>query len=161
MPTFHYYPPSSSEQREFIMQLIGTVLGLLLLALICLFKHEPAVRATALGVAVGVIWLLAQTAWRLEKKAQRSQHAAIGYDEEGLRITDDRGHEQLVAWDAISEIGMSGGRLSIVWPGSSLKVGTREIENGMELVRGLMQHREGRSTNGSAPPSNFIPLDPR
>jgi hypothetical protein len=109
-----------------------------------------------IGAGAALVFRLANSAWRLEKRARRAQYAEIGVDETGLHLTDDTGQTRALAWDEIQDIGVKGGRLNVKWNGGTFAVGSREIEDGMTLVRLVMQRGQDE------PPrkSNFIPLEP-
>ncbi len=127
MRTFHYFPPGTEEQQAFVAQFLGTLLGWIVIAALLKFwaREAPAI-GMLIGAALALLWMLARTAWALEKKAQRSQNAEIGVDDEGLHITDDRGQTQLIQWDEISDLSVAGGRLIVTWPGGTFAVGARE-----------------------------------
>ncbi len=83
-------------------------------------------------------------------------------DEDGLYIIDDKAHEQVVPWTQVSEVGVSGGRLTVTWPNGSFAVGAREMKDGMDMIRAILQQsgQDAGSRDGFRPPTNFIPLDP-
>lgn len=162
MKTFHYLPPGPEEQRGFALQFLGTLLGLALIAGLWLWTRDATLRSALIGAGLATVFKLAHSAWALEQKAQRSQNAEIGVDGEGLHLVDAKGQSQTVTWEAITECGVQGGRLAVQWnggQGGQLVVGAREIEDGMSLVREVMQQRQGDVV--SPTPSNFIPLSPR
>jgi hypothetical protein len=161
MQTFRYLPPAAEEQRAFAVQFLGSLLGLALIAVVWLRTGDTGTRGLLLGAAAGVLWMLARAAWELEKKAQRSQHAAIGIDDEGLHITDANRRTQVIPWAEITEVGVAGGRMIVSWPGGSFEVGARELDNGMALVRAVTKKQSHGHDNTPLPPSNFIPLEPR
>jgi len=164
MRTFQYFPPGPEEQRAFVVQLFGTVLAWIIIALLWKFwARDAAMIGVLVGAALGAFWMLARSAWTLEKKAQRSQNAEIGVDDAGLHITDDRGRTQSIAWSEISDLKVVGGRLTVTWPGGQFAVGARELEDGMTLMNQVMKYRGGDPERDSLPPppSNFIPLSPR
>lgn len=157
--TFHYLPPAVEEQRAFAIQFVGSFIALGLVGAAWLMRLSMPFDASVLwGVAAGVIYLLARSAWKLEMKAQRSSRSEIALTATALLITDGRGQTQRVDWTAFSSIDVQGGRLMLQWPGGQFTVGAREIEDGMTLVNEVMQ-RSGRSQQRT--PSNFIPLEPR
>lgn len=157
MRTFHYFAPGPEEQRGFAMQFLGTVLGLGVIALIFWRTSDSGLRGLLIGAGFALVFRLAHAAWQLEKKARRAQNAAIGVDENGLYLTDAEGKTRTLTWNEIEDVGVTGGRLQIKWAGSALVVGTREIEDGMTLVRLVMS----KGQDEPPPQSNFIPLNPR
>lgn len=161
MRTFHYLPPGPEEQRGFVMQLGGTLLGLVLIAGLWFGAHDVTVRGVLIGAGVAAVFQLGRSALALEKKAQRSQNAEIGVDAIGLHLTDATGNTQVVAWQEITECGVQGGRLVVSWMGGQLAVGAREVEDGMTLVQQVLQKWQGEDTAPHPTPSNFIPLTPR
>jgi hypothetical protein len=159
MQTFHFFPPSPEEQRSFAIQLFGTILTALVAGVLAFVSPNAGLRGAMMGIALGALFLLARSAWQLEKKAQRAQNAAIGADETGLQITDAKGQAQLLRWEEIEKTEVIGGRLQIQWRGGELKFGAREIENGMQLINLIARHTG--STPGTKGGSNFIPLNPK
>lgn len=163
MQTFHYLPPGPEEQRGFVMQFVGTLAGLALIAALWWWAHDPAMKGVLLGAAVGTIFLLAKGAWQLELKAQRSQHAEVGVGDEGLSITDARGQTQSVKWQDVVDCRVVYSRLTIVWPGGQIAIGAREMQDGMVLVQEVTRQWIKHTRGEDEPPavSNFIPLTPR
>ena len=169
MKTFHYLPPAPEEQKAFVAQLLGTIVALAMIVGSWFFLKEARMQAILAGVALGVIYLLANIAWKLEVKAQRAQNAEIVLDENELRITDRSGHTQAIPIKDIEKCDVRGGRLIVFYQGNRvLEVGARELYDGMTLVQELLAKWSGKdssgsdsSQNGFKPPSNFIPLDPR
>lgn len=159
MRTFHYLPPGLEEQRGFALQCLGTLLGLALIVALCCWTRDAGLRGVLAGAGLATVFKLGHSAWMLEQKAQRSQNAEIGMDGDGLHLVAASGGSQTVKWDDITECGVQGGRLAVKWDGGQLVVGAREIEDGMTLVREVMQKRQGETL--SPTPSNFIPLNPR
>jgi hypothetical protein len=161
MQTFRYLPPAAEEQRAFAVQFLGSLLGLALIAVVWLRTGDSGIRGLLLGAAAGVLWMLARAAWELEKKAQRSQHAGIGIDDEGLHVTNEKGQTQHITWTEITEVGVAGGRMIVTWTGGTFEVGARELQDGMALVREVTKRQSRGNDNSPLPPSNFIPLEPR
>lgn len=159
MRTFHYFPPAPEEQRGFVIQLGGSLLGLVAIGVLAWRAEDAGLRGVLIGMALGVLWVLARAAWHLETKAQRAQNAEIGVDENALHVTDARGKTQVVKWDEIEKTEVLGGRLKVNWPEGELTFGSREVENGMELIRLIAA--QGRSTPEPKLHSNFIPLSPK
>jgi hypothetical protein len=159
MQTFHFFPPSSAEQRSFTIQLFGTILTAIVAGTLALFTEDVGLRAAMIGLAIGAFFLLARAAFQLEIKAQRAQNAAIGADENGLQITDAKGQTQTLRWDEIEKTEVVNGRLQIQWNGGEMKFGAREIENGMQLINLIARHTG--STPDTKGGSNFIPLNPK
>jgi hypothetical protein len=151
MREFHYFPPSQDDQRAFIMQLLGTVLGLIVVAV--LFWKTPTfeLRAVLAGAGVAILWMLGSAAWRLEKKARRSQLAKVGFDENQLDVVDWHGAESNIFWNEITLCEVKGGKLLVEWNGGKLHVGARELEDGMEFVQHVAKKVHGDK-------STFIPL---
>jgi hypothetical protein len=161
--TFHYLPPGPEEQRAFVSQLIGTLLCVVIVMVLSFRLTDPALRGVFWGGCTAGLWMLGRTAWALEKKARRAAVASVGVAEDGLHIIDDKAHEQIVPWAQVSEVGVNGGRLSVKWPEGSFAVGAREMEDGMDMIRAILQEsgQGGDSQDGFRPPTNFIPLDPK
>jgi len=159
MRTFHYFPPAPEEQRGFVIQLGGSLLGLITIGVLAWRATDAGLRGVMIGTAIGVLYVLARSMWHLETKAQRSQNAEIGVDETGLQITDAAGKTQFVSWDEIEKTEVLGGRLKVTWANGELKFGSREVENGMQLIELIAA--KGRSTPDFAATSNFIPLSPK
>lgn len=151
MREFRYFPPSQDDQRAFIMQLLGTVLGLIIVAI--LFWKTPTfeLRAVLVGAGVAIVWMVGKAAWRLEKKARRSQVAKVGFDEKQLFVTDWHGLQSKIAWGKITACEVKGGKLLVEWKGGELHVGARELEDGMEFVQHVAKKIHGDK-------STFIPL---
>ncbi len=156
MKTFHYFPPAPEEQRGFVIQLSGSLLGLIAIGIFAWRTTDMGLRGAMIGAAIGVLVVLARSVWHLETKAQRSQNCEIGVDENGLQITDAAGKTQNISWSEIQKTEVTGGRLHVVWASGELKFGSREIENGMQLIELIAA--QGRSTPDFAASSNFIPL---
>ena len=159
MRTFHYFPPAPEEQRGFLIQLGGTLLGLIAIGVLAWRATDAGLRGVMIGTAIGVLYILARSVWQLETKAQRAQNAEIGVDKNGLQITDAAGKTQNVSWEEIEKTEVLGGRLKVTWANGELKFGSREVENGMELIQLIAE--QGRSTPEPNLNSNFIPLSPK
>ena len=162
MQTFHYFPPAIEEQRGFVIQLSGSLLGLIAIGVLAWRATDAGLRGVMIGTAIGVLYILSRSVWHLETKAQRSQNAEIGVDENGLQITDAAGKTQFVPWNEIEKTEVLGGRLKVTWATGELKFGSREVENGMQLIELIAA--KGRSTpafGDFAVNSNFIPLSPK
>ena len=158
MRTFHYYAPGPEEQRGFVMQALGTALGLGLVTFMFWRVTDSGLRGTLVGAGIALVFRLINAAWRLEQKARRAQNAEIGVDEKGLHLTDEKGKSQTLMWEEIQDVGVKGGRLNVKWKGGSLAVGSREIEDGMTLVRLVMAR--GKDEPPPRAKTNFIPLEP-
>ncbi len=158
MPTFRYLPPTQLEQRGFIIQLVATIISLIVAVNLAMRTDEAGLRGLMVGLGLGVLFLMARTAVQLETKAQRSENAEIGIDESGLHITNEQKKTRIVSWKEIQSTEVVNGKMSVKWPGGELKIGSREVENGMELI-GLIATR-GQKT-ASTKTSNFIPLEPK
>lgn len=162
MRVFRYFPPSVEEQRAFLIQLIGTLLALVVIGVLALGSSEPGLRGVLAGIGVGVLFLLARTAWQLEKKAARAEHGEVRVDQSGFICTNFKGETQSVPWEKITTLQVVAGKLLLHWNDDSdrqreMRLSTREIEDGLELIQ-LLATR-GRSTPiASGTPSNFIPL---
>lgn len=138
------------------MQVLGTALGLGVAAFMFARNADSSLRGMLVGAGVALIFRLLSAAWRLEKRARRAQNAEIGVDENGLHLTGDRGQTKTLKWDEIQDIGVKGGRLNVKWAEGNFAVGSREIEDGMTLVRLVMQ----RGKEETPRKTNFIPLEP-
>jgi hypothetical protein len=160
MKTFHYLPPGVEEQRAFVMQLLGTLLGVGVVAFLSWTTRDAQLRAVLWGAALAVIYMLGRGAWQLELKARRSQLGEITLAEDGLHLIDREGLEQVVDWKSITACDVQGGKLRVVWPAGQLSVSAREVQDGMEMVREIAQiwsRANGQQTQAS----NFIPLTPK
>ena len=140
------------------MQFLSTLLGLGVAAWLYFPSHDAGFRAMLGGAVLALFWQLGRAAWLLEQKARRAQIAVIGVDAAGLHLTDSASKSQSISWDEIEEIGVKGGRLAVTWPNGSFAVGSREIEDGMTLVRLVMNR--GQDEKPPRAKSNFIPLEP-
>lgn len=158
MKTFHYFAPAPEEQRGFAMQFLGALMGLGVAAWLFVHSHDGGFRAVLVGAVLALFWQMGRAAWQLEQKARRAQNAVIGVDAEGLHLTDNAGKSRLVRWDEIQKMDVKGGRLAVTWPGGSFAVGSREIEDGMDLVKLVMNR--GQDEKPPRAKSNFIPLEP-
>lgn len=140
------------------MQFLSTILGLGVAWWLFFHSHDAGFRAMLGGASLALCWQLGRAAWQLEQKARRAQNGVIGVDAAGLHLTDSAGKSQSVSWDEIQELGVKGGRLAVTWPGGNFIVGSREIEDGMTLVRLVMNR--GQDEKPPRAKSNFIPLEP-
>jgi len=156
MPTFRYYPPAPEEQRSFLVLFLSSISASILAAAIAYFHPQPGLRGVLCGASLAILFKMGQAAWQLENRGQRSRNASIEVDAEALRLTDLRGRTQVVAWNTITGVDVTGGRLKLEWPQGSLTVGAREVENGMTLTQEILRHLPKKER-----PSNFIPLEPR
>lgn len=156
MKTFHYFAPGAEEQRAFVMQFLSTLLGIGVAALLYSRAADAGLRAMLIGAGLALLWNLGRAAWALERKARRAQNAEIGVDKDGLHITGADGKSQFVSWEKMEEPQIKGGRLYVRWENGSLLVGAREIEDGMTLVRLVMNKGQDEPPK----PTNFIPLQP-
>jgi len=154
MREFHYFPPSQDDQRAFVMQLLGALIGLIVVAILFWRTTVFELRAVLIGAGVAVLWTLGNAAWQLEKKARRSQLAKVGFDENLLLVVDWHGVESQIPWKEVTNCEVKGGRLSVQWKSGKLLVGARELENGMEFIQHVAKKVHGDK-------STFIPLTPR
>ena len=164
--SFRYLPPGVEEQRAFVLQFLGSLLGVAALVAMIFATREMALRALLIGVIGATIWLLLRVAFALENKARRAEHASLTIDDEALTAVDAREYSQRVLWRDVEKCEARGGRLSLQWQGENgaqtLEVGAREIENGLDFVRGALAYFNAAHDIGpQAPPSNFIPLEPK
>jgi hypothetical protein len=162
--TYHFFPPGVDEQRAFFVQLGGALLSCAVIGVLAWRTTEATLRGVLLGAGVGVLFLLVRAAWQLEQKAARAQNGEIAVGENGFSHTDLKGRCSFVSWDKIEALEVRGGRLQLAWRDEKnrkcqLRIGAREIENGMELIR-LLAAR-GQRTSVTAASSNFIPLEPK
>ena len=163
MRTFHYLPPGVEEQRAFVTQLLGTLLGLAIVVVASFRVLDATLRGALWGAGLALLWMLVRAAWALEKKARRAALSHIGVDDDGLHLVDENAREQKIAWSEISQADVSGGKLRVTWPDGVLEVGAREVQDGMEMVREVLQKcgAASEAATGFKPPTSFIPLDPK
>lgn len=154
MREFEYFPPSQDDQRAFIMQLLGAALGLIVVSVLFWGTSTFELRAVLVGAAVAILWMLGSAAWRLEKKARRSQLAKVGFDDNQLFVTDWHGLQSEIIWKDITSCEVKGGKLLVEWDGGKLHVGARELEDGMAFVQHVAKKVHGDK-------KTFIPLTPR
>ena len=153
MREFHYFPPNQDDQRAFMMQLLGALLGLVIVAILFWRTSAFELRAVLIGAGVAILWMLGNAAWQLEKKARRSQLARVGFDENQLHVVDWHGTESNVHWNEITSCEVKGGKLLVEWDSGKLHVGARELEDGMEFVQHVAKKVHGDK-------STFITLTP-
>jgi hypothetical protein len=129
----------------------------------CLFALTNAARERVSGALRGQHLDAGTHGVGSGKETRRAAWLSVGVSEDGLHITDDKAHEQIVPWPQVTEVGVSGGRLSVTWLDGSFAVGAREMEDGMDMIRAILQEsgQGGDSQDGFRPPTNFIPLDPK
>ncbi|MEO6906861.1 MAG: hypothetical protein ABI210_03130 [Abditibacteriaceae bacterium] len=154
MREFQYFSPSQDDQRAFIMQLLGAFLGLIVVAVLFWMTSAFELRAVLIGAGVAIVWMLGNAAWRLEKKARRSQLAGVGFDDDHLFVTDWHGLHSKILWGNVTSCEVKGGRLLVAWDGGKLHVGARELEDGMDFVQHVAKKVHGDK-------STFIALTPR
>jgi hypothetical protein len=160
MKTFHYLPPGVEEQRAFVMQLLGTVLGVVAVGWLSWATRDAQLRSALWGAAIGLIYLLARAAWQLEVKARRAQVGEIGLAEDGLHLVDREGRERVAGWKTITSCDVHGGKLRVVWPQGDWEVSAREVQDGMTMVQEIAEIWL-RANGQEKPPTNFIPLTPK
>jgi hypothetical protein len=153
MREFHYFPPNQDDQRAFMMQLLGALLGLVIVAILFWQTSAFELRAVLIGAGVAILWMLGNAAWQLEKKARRSQLAKVGFGETQLLVTDWHGLQSEISWENITSCEVKGGKLLVEWGGGKLHVGARELEDGMEFVQHVAKKVHGDK-------STFIALTP-
>lgn len=153
MHDFQYFPPTQDDQRAFIMQLLGTLLGLIVVAVLFWRTSAFELRAVLIGAGVAILWILGSAAWQLEKKARRSQLAKVGFDDNQLFVIDWHGVESDIPWNEITLCEVKDGKLLVEWNGGKLHVGARELEDGMDFVQHVAKKVHGDK-------STFISLTP-
>lgn len=153
MREFNYFPPSQDDQRAFIMQLLGTLFGLIVVAALFWRASVFELRSVLVGAGLAILWILGRAAWRLEIKARQSQMSKVGFDEDYLFVTDWHGLQSRIPWADITTCDLKGGKLLVEWEGGKLHVGARELENGMEFVQHVAKKIHGDK-------STFISLTP-
>lgn len=156
MREFHYFPPSEGDQCAFIMQILGTILALILVAFLWWRLGSLEMHATLIGASVAVLWRLGSAAWQLERKARRSQLAKVGFDEDQLQVVDWHGVESDIPWKDITSCEVKGGKLLVQWEEGQLHVGARELEDGMEFV----QHVAKKVHGDKSPLITLTPREP-
>ena len=168
MRTFRFYPPSPEDQRAFFAQLLGALLGVVVIGVLAWRTPDTALRGVLIGAGIATIFLLARGAWKLEQKAARAQRGEISVRADGFAITDGKAQTQFVSWQKIELAEVRGGRLYLAWRDEKnrkqeLEIGSREIEDGMELIRLLAARGASTPVEGDAftPPPNFISLEPK
>ena len=159
---FRFVPPAPEEARAFALQLAGSLLALLGLALV--FWRLESLRPVSLGAAAGLIYVVARSAWALELRARRSQLGGIAVDEAGVRLHDGR-REQALAWSQIQTCEVRGGKLHLNGAGDAgerieLAISAREVEDGVKLIEEIAVRWKNGGKRGFVAPSNFIPLSP-
>ena len=137
MRTFHYLPPGVEEQRAFVLQFLGSLMGVAALVAMIFATREMALRGLLLGAIGATIWMLLRNAFSLENKARRAEHALLQIDDEAFTAVDAREYSQRILWRDVEKCQSRGGRLSLQWQGENgaqtLEVGAREIEDGPRL----------------------------
>ncbi len=156
--SFHFQPPAPEEARAFAIQFLGSLLALLGLALV--FWRLPQLRPVVLGSGLGLMYLLARSAWALELKGRRSQLGGVQVDDEGVRLNDGRS-EQVLEWSQIQECEVRGGKLYLSGEGVALEISAREVQDGVRLIEEISARRKNGGKRGFVAPGNFIPLAPR
>lgn len=156
--TFRFHPPAPEEARAFAIQLAGSMLALLALAWV--FWRAPSLRPALLGAALGLITIVARSAWALELRARRSHLGGIEVDEQSVRLSDGR-REQALAWSQIEVCEVRGGKLHLSGAGIELDISAREVEDGVKLIEEIAARWKNGGKRGFVAPSNFIPLAPR
>lgn len=155
---FRFLPPAPQEARAFAIQFVGSLLALLGLALA--FWRLESLRPALLGAALGLIYIVARSAWALELRARRSQLGGIEVDDVGVRWSDGR-REQTLLWSQIEACEVRGGKLHLSGAGAQIEVSAREVEEGMKMIEEISARWKNGGKRGFVPPSNFIPLSPR
>ena len=156
--SFRFHPPAPEEARAFAIQFVGSLAALLALALL-FWRLEP-LRPAIVGAMLGLIYVVARSAWALELRARRSQHGGVQVDDAGVRLSDGR-REQALAWSQIEACEVRGGKLYVSGAGIELAVSAREVEDGMAMVEEISARWKNGGKRGFVAPSNFIPLSPR
>lgn len=159
MRTFRYLPPGTEEQRAFVMQFLGVLLGAIVACVLSFRAADDRIKMILWGAVAGTIYLLVRSAWQLENKARRSQFASVGFDSDELLLIDQNGIEQRLGWKEITGCEVQGGKLHLSWPAGALEISAREIEDGMTFIGEVVRRYQGKSD--FAPPTNFIPLAPK
>ncbi len=152
---FRPFPPAPQETRAFAVFFFGSVLALVLVAVLAWKNPDGGFRGLMMGAGAAILWRLGRAAFDLEKKAERAKHLKLEPTPEGLKIRRGEAQE-LVEWLQFSRVEMRGGRLHLEWPNGNLEIGSREWENGMDLVQTI-----AKSAAKPQKPANFIPLEPR
>jgi hypothetical protein len=160
MQTFHYLPPTIEEQRAFVVQLLGTILGVAVVLFLSWKTPDGQLKAVLWGATIAIVFLLGRAAWQLELKARRAQRGEISLGDDGLHLTNLHGHEQIVEWQSIESCEVQGGKLRVTWPQNRWEVSAREVEDGLTMVRNVIESWQ-RATGQQNPPTNFIPLLPK
>ncbi len=131
MRTFRYLPPGTEEQRAFVLQFLGSLLGVAALVAMIFATREMALRGILIGAIGATLWILLRVAFALENKARRAEHASLTIDAEAFTAVDAREYSQRIFWRDVGKCESRGGRLSLQWQGENgaqcFVVGAREI----------------------------------
>ena len=144
--TFRFLPPAPEEWRAFWVQCGGCALALVVA--LCI----PPVRSNSVvlcGVALGVAFLLFQSARALTGKRKRAQTWRVEISSQSLNIFQAR--ETVILWRDISRCEAVENKVVIVTDKGEWGFAPREWENGQALAREIKQ----RATPG------FISLEAR
>lgn len=153
---FSYIAPGQEEQKSFWYQVVGSLLALLVLIALAVWRREGGPAALMLGAGLAIVFRLVQAAREMERRGQRARHAQFGLEAQGLRVTTANQHTFFLAWDKISKAEVRGGRLHLEWAEGSLSFGSREVHDGMRLTQEIVRRLPGQQG-----PSLFIPLTPK
>jgi hypothetical protein len=147
---FHYHPPAREEWRAFAVQTVGS-LGAF--GTLWCFPDVRSNSTLLCGVALGVVYLLAQSTYVLWKKWQRARIACIEIAPDELRVSGDMNY--VVLWRDVLRCEAVENRVRVVWRDGSKEIfwefTPREIIDGQTLLREI---------NTRAKP-NFIALEAR
>ncbi|HEX8550317.1 MAG TPA: hypothetical protein VF681_02050 [Abditibacteriaceae bacterium] len=141
---FRYHAPAPEEWRAFAVQAFGSLGAFAVL--LCF----PAVRSNSTvlcGVAVGVVYLLTQSALVLWKKWRRARIDCIEVAPEALRVSGSANFE--VLWRDVLRCEAVENRVRVVWKKGFWEFAPREIIEGQTLLSEI---------NTRAKP-NFIALE--
>ncbi len=139
--------PGAEEQRAFCVQFLGTLAGVVLVALS--FAVQGNARSVLWGGGVAMVWLLARARQRRKKRdVRRWLKSAVADD--GLHLTDDAGRTRIVAWPQISACDVTRRAIARAVARRPTACRAREVQDGMTLVREVLQKTGGSLPSGEA-----------
>lgn len=140
--TFRPQPVAPEARRALLLNVGGSLFGVVLLATLAIRAATPGLRAAFFGMIVATFYLLARTAREWRRETRFAQNATLTLQPKMLQLVDELGKPHEIAWRDV-KLEAQTARVVLSWPGGEMTISAREWGDGAALLRELSA-RAGR-----------------